>query len=87
VVIGDPGHPDYFLYIDCWQDAVVSQPTCLKPHLEEACRVMVARLAAASKYREKCKKPEKHILAGNPKETSPPYVPLYPPLSPPYRCS
>jgi hypothetical protein len=41
------------LYIDCWQDAVLSQPTWLKPHLEKACRVMVAREAVASRYREK----------------------------------
>jgi hypothetical protein len=40
----------------------------LKPHLEEACRVLVARVSADSKCREKCKKPE----------TMPPYVPLYP---------
>jgi hypothetical protein len=46
-------------HIDCWQDAVLSQPTWLKPHLEKACKVMVARAAAASKYRKKCKKPEK----------------------------
>jgi hypothetical protein len=49
----------------------------LKPHLEKACRVMVARAAAASKYRGKCKKPEKSILVGDPKESPPPYVPLY----------
>jgi hypothetical protein len=36
-------------YIDSWQDAVLRQPTWLKPHLEKACPV-------ASKYREKCKK-------------------------------
>jgi hypothetical protein len=49
VVVGEPGHPDRFPYFDCWQDAVLSHPTWLKPHLEEACRVMVARVAAASK--------------------------------------
>jgi hypothetical protein len=49
----------------------------LKPHLEKACRVMVARAAAPSKYRGKCKKPEKSILVGDPKESLPPYVPLY----------
>jgi hypothetical protein len=27
VVVGDPGHPDQFFYIDCWQGAVLSQPT------------------------------------------------------------
>jgi hypothetical protein len=36
-------------YIDCLQDAVLSWPTWLKPHLEETYRVMVARVAAASK--------------------------------------
>jgi hypothetical protein len=35
-------------------------------------------VAAASKCREKCKKPEKPILVGDPEETPPPYVPLYP---------
>jgi hypothetical protein len=43
-------------FIDGWQDAVLSQPIWLKPHLEKACKVMVARVAAASKYWEKCKK-------------------------------
>jgi hypothetical protein len=42
-------------YIDCWQDAVLSQPTWLKPYLEKACRVTVARAAAASKHRKKFK--------------------------------
>jgi hypothetical protein len=32
---------------------------------------MVARVAAASKYREKCKKPEKPILVGDPKDFLP----------------
>jgi hypothetical protein len=50
----------------------------LNPHLEEACRVIVARMEAASKCREKCKKPEKPILAGDPKEIPTHYVPLYP---------
>jgi hypothetical protein len=49
VVIGEPGHPDQFHYIDCWQDAVLSQPKWLKIHLEEAGSVMVAKVAAASK--------------------------------------
>jgi hypothetical protein len=49
----------------------------LKPHLKKACRVMVARVATASKCREKCKKAEKPILVGESKETPPPYVPLY----------
>jgi hypothetical protein len=47
VVVGGPGHSDQFPYIDFWQDAVLSQPTWLKPHLKEACRVMIAREAAA----------------------------------------
>jgi hypothetical protein len=59
-------------FIDCRQDAVLSQPTWLKPHLEETCRVMVARVVAASKYREKCKKPEKPKLAGDPEESPTP---------------
>jgi hypothetical protein len=78
VVVREPGHPDQFLEIDCWQDTVLSEPIWLKPHLEKACRIMVARMAAASKCREKCEKPEKPILAGNPKETLPPNMPLYP---------
>jgi hypothetical protein len=80
VVVGEPGHPDQFPYFDPWRDVVLSRPTWLKPHLEKACRIMVARVAAASKCREKCKKLEKPILAGDPEETSPPFVPLYPPL-------
>jgi hypothetical protein len=64
-------------FVDCWQDAVLSWPTWLKPHLEKARSVMVARVAAAPKYRIQCKKPEKSILVGNPKESPPPYVPLY----------
>jgi hypothetical protein len=27
VFVGKPGHPDKFPYTDCWQDAVLSQPT------------------------------------------------------------
>jgi hypothetical protein len=54
-VVWDPGYPDQFPYIDYWQDAVLSQPTWLKPHPEEACRFMVARVAAASKCREDVK--------------------------------
>jgi hypothetical protein len=64
-------------YVDCWQDAVLSQPSWLKPHLEKAGRVMIARAAAASKYREKCKKPEKPILVGTPRSSCLLYVPLY----------
>jgi hypothetical protein len=39
---------------------------------------MIARVAEASKCREKCKKPEIPILVGDPKKTPPYYVPLYP---------
>jgi hypothetical protein len=78
--VGESGHPDKFPYIDCWQVTILSWPTWLKLHLEEACRVMVARMAAASKCREKCKKPEKPILAGDSKGTPTPLLPLYPPL-------
>jgi hypothetical protein len=40
---------------------------------------MVARVTATSKCREKVKEP---ILAEEPEEVPPPYVPLYPPLPP-----
>jgi hypothetical protein len=66
MVIGEPGHPDQFPFIDCWQDAVLSLPTWLKPHLEKACRVMVARVGTASKCRGKYKKPEKPMLMRDP---------------------
>jgi hypothetical protein len=56
-----------FPYIDCW----------LKLHLEKACSIMITRAAAASKYRGKCKKPEKLALVGDPEESPPPYVSLY----------
>jgi hypothetical protein len=36
VVVGEPRHSDQFPYIDCWQDADLSQPTWLKLHIEEA---------------------------------------------------
>jgi hypothetical protein len=71
VVVGDPGPSDQFPYIDCWQDAVLSRSTWLKPCLEKACRLMVARVEAAPKYREKCKKPEKPILVGAPRRSQP----------------
>jgi hypothetical protein len=77
VVVRDPGH-QMVPCIDCRQDAVFSWPMWLKPHIKEACRVMVARVAAAPKCRENCKKPEKPTLVGYPEETPPPYVPLYP---------
>jgi hypothetical protein len=57
VIVGKPGHPDQFPYIDCWQDAVFSRLTWLRPCLEQTCRIMVARVAATSKCREKTKKP------------------------------
>jgi hypothetical protein len=62
-------------YIDCWQNPFLSQKTWLKLHLRKH-RVVVARVAAASKCREKCKKPEKPILVRNPEESLPNYVPL-----------
>jgi hypothetical protein len=65
-------------YIVFWQDAVFSRPMWLKLHLEKSCRIMVARVAAASKHREKCKNPEKPILEEDPKEALPLYVPVYP---------
>jgi hypothetical protein len=34
VVVGKPGHPDQFPYIDHWQDAILSWPTWLRPCLE-----------------------------------------------------
>jgi hypothetical protein len=43
----------------------------LKSHPEKACKVMVAREAAASKHREKCKKQKTPILMADP-EKSPP---------------
>jgi hypothetical protein len=43
---------------------------------------MAARVAAASKCREKTKEP---ILAEEPQEVPPPHVPLYPPLPPALR--
>jgi hypothetical protein len=41
IIVGIPGHPDQFPYVYCCQDAVLSRPC-----LEEACRIMVARVAA-----------------------------------------
>jgi hypothetical protein len=55
VIVGRPGHLDQFPYVDCWQDAVLSQPSWLSPCLEEACRIMVARVAATSKCTEENK--------------------------------
>jgi hypothetical protein len=78
VVVGEPRPPDQFLYIDCWQDAVLSQPTWLKLHLEEAWRAVVVRVAAASKCRKKCKKLEKATLAGDPEGTSTPFCATVP---------
>jgi hypothetical protein len=45
---------------------------------------MVARMAATSTCRENCKKPMKPILTEDPKENLLFYVPLFPPLPPPY---
>jgi hypothetical protein len=53
-------------YIDYWQDAVLSRPMWIKPHLEKAGRLMVARVTAASKCREKRKSSEKSVLSGYP---------------------
>jgi adenine-specific DNA methylase len=58
VVVGGPGYSDQFPYIDCWQDAVLGWSMWLNLHLEEVCRVVVARVAAAFKCRKLCKKPE-----------------------------
>jgi hypothetical protein len=41
------------------------------PHLAEAYRIMVAKMAAGSMCREKCKKPEKPILVVDPGDTCP----------------
>jgi hypothetical protein len=79
VIVGKPGHPDQFPYIDCWQDAVLSQLTWLRPCLEKARRIMVTRVATTSKCREKAKEP---ILAKEPEKTPPPYMILYSPLPP-----
>jgi hypothetical protein len=79
VIVGKPGHPDQSPYIDCWQYVVLSWPTWLRPYLEEACRIMVAMVAATSKCREKTKGP---MLAKEPNEMPSPFVPLYPPLPP-----
>jgi hypothetical protein len=79
VVVGNLWHPDQFTYIDCWWDAVFTWLTWLRPGLEEACRIMVVRVAASSKCREKTKEA---ILAEEPEEVPPPYVTLYPPLPP-----
>jgi hypothetical protein len=50
----EPGHT--WTYIDFWQDAVFSQLTWLKLHLDEACRVMEARVAQLPSAGKKCKK-------------------------------
>jgi hypothetical protein len=56
VIVGNPGHPEQFPYIDCWQDAVLSHKW-LRPYLGEACTIMVPRVAAASKCRGKAEEP------------------------------
>jgi hypothetical protein len=55
VIAEKPRHPEQFPHTACWQDAVLSRPTWLRPYLEEACRIMVARMTEASKCREKAK--------------------------------
>jgi hypothetical protein len=79
VILEKPGNPGQFPYIDCWQNAMLSQPIWLRPCLEKACRVMVASVVTTSKCRETIKE---LILDEEPKEMPPPYVPLYPPLLP-----
>jgi hypothetical protein len=79
VIVEKSGHPEQFPYIDCWQDAVLSWPTWLRPYLEEACRILVARVSAASKCREKAKE---CVLSEEAEEIPPPYVPFYPTLPP-----
>jgi hypothetical protein len=69
VIVGKPEHPDHFPYIDCWQGAVLRQPTLLRSYVEEATRIMVAKVARVA--REKTKKP---ILAKESKEMPLPYV-------------
>jgi hypothetical protein len=56
MVVWEPRYPDQFPYSDCWQDEVFSWPTWLKLHIEEACMVMVARVAAAFKCWKKYEK-------------------------------
>ena len=41
VIMGDPGHPDQFPYIDCWQGIVLSRPPWLKACLKENCKIMM----------------------------------------------
>jgi hypothetical protein len=77
VIVRNSDHPDQFPYIDCWQDAIFSQPVWLKACLEGSYRIMVAKIATTSKCREKPKEP---VLAEEPKETPLLFVPLYPPL-------
>jgi hypothetical protein len=64
-VIEKPRLPEKFPYIECWQDAVLSWPTWLRPYQEVACRIMVEGVDAASKCRETAKEP---TLAEEPEE-------------------
>jgi hypothetical protein len=57
-------------YIDGWQDGSLGHVASAPP--KKSCKVIVARAAAASKNREKCKNPEKLILEEDPKEPLPP---------------
>jgi hypothetical protein len=79
IIVGKPGHPEQFPYVDYWQDTVLSWPKWLRPYLEEVCRIMIARVATTSKCREKIKEP---VLAEEPEEVPQPYVLPYPPLPP-----
>jgi hypothetical protein len=58
VVVGEPETLRWFLILTAGRMQSSISPHGLKPHLEKACKVMVARAAVASKYREKCKKPK-----------------------------
>jgi hypothetical protein len=75
VIVGKPGHPDQFPYVIAGRMVSSGQYTWLRPFLEEAFRVMIARMAATSKCREKTKE---RILPGEPVEVPLPYVSLYP---------
>jgi hypothetical protein len=77
VIVKKSGSPEEFPYVDCWQNAVLSQHKWLRPCLEEACNIMVARVTSTSRCREK---PKELILAEEPEEIPLPYMPLYPPL-------
>ena len=77
--MGNPGHPDQFSCIDCWQDIVLSRPPWLKACLEENCKIMMAQIVAHSKCQPEPKKP---MLPEEPEEIPTLYAPLYPLLPP-----